>query len=223
MTGAAMSTYTGALLAATSTPVWAALPKLLPAAFGASAMASAAAALSLLAGGSGSAKSCTVSSWSRARSNWRLVAMLPGKLRERALQHGSASRRCSRWPRRRCCIRSPEQSSGSRAGDTAARTRAIRFGKASAVAVLAGAFLLRHLVLRAGNELAKRPRDYFRFARPRLRGAMAADGTRIATAADRATRHRSRSGRARSRARRAIRLWRSGRGVALSGRVARPC
>ena len=52
MTGAAMSTYTGALLAATSAPVWAALPKLLPASFGASAMASAAAALSLLAGGS---------------------------------------------------------------------------------------------------------------------------------------------------------------------------
>jgi formate-dependent nitrite reductase membrane component NrfD len=37
----------------------------------------------------------------------------------------------------------------------------------AAVTTLAGGFLLRHLLLRAGNRSASRPRDYFRFARPR--------------------------------------------------------
>jgi formate-dependent nitrite reductase membrane component NrfD len=32
------------------------------------------------------------------------------------------------------------------------------------LAVLAGGFLLRHVLLRAGNTSAKRPNDYFRFA-----------------------------------------------------------
>ena len=38
---------------------------------------------------------------------------------------------------------------------------------ATAVASILGGFLLRHLLLRAGNRSAERPRDYFRFARPR--------------------------------------------------------
>ena len=42
-----MSTYTGALLSATSTPLWAAAPRRIAAAFGASAMASGAAALTI--------------------------------------------------------------------------------------------------------------------------------------------------------------------------------
>ncbi len=45
--GAGMSTYTGALLAATSTPLWAAAPRALAARFGAASVASGAAALSL--------------------------------------------------------------------------------------------------------------------------------------------------------------------------------
>jgi protein NrfD len=47
LTGMAMSTYTGALLSATSTPFWAAAPRRIAAAFGASAMASGAAALTI--------------------------------------------------------------------------------------------------------------------------------------------------------------------------------
>lgn len=47
VTGAGMSTYTGALLSATSTPAWAAAPRLLTARFACGAMATAAAALSL--------------------------------------------------------------------------------------------------------------------------------------------------------------------------------
>src|SRR5438477_5041066 len=45
--GMAMSTYTGALLSATSTPLWAAAPRRIAALFGASAIASGAAALTI--------------------------------------------------------------------------------------------------------------------------------------------------------------------------------
>ena len=47
LAGMAMSTYTGALLSATSTPLWAAAPRRIAALFGASAMASGAAALTI--------------------------------------------------------------------------------------------------------------------------------------------------------------------------------
>ena len=45
--GAGMSTYTAALLSSTSTPVWSAAPQALAVQFGTSAMATAAATLSL--------------------------------------------------------------------------------------------------------------------------------------------------------------------------------
>jgi formate-dependent nitrite reductase membrane component NrfD len=51
LAGMAMSTYTGALLSATSTPLWAAAPRRIAAAFGASAMASGAAALTIVGKG----------------------------------------------------------------------------------------------------------------------------------------------------------------------------
>lgn len=47
VTGAGLSTYTAALLAATSTPIWAAAPRAMAARFGASSIASGAAALAL--------------------------------------------------------------------------------------------------------------------------------------------------------------------------------
>ena len=86
VTGAAMSTYTGALLAATSTPLWAALPKLLPAAFGASAMASAAAALSLLTAGGSEHETLHRVELVASAVELVLVAMLPGKLRDKGIE-----------------------------------------------------------------------------------------------------------------------------------------
>jgi formate-dependent nitrite reductase membrane component NrfD len=169
VTGAAMSTYTGALLAATSTPLWAALPKLLPAAFGASAVASAAAVLSLLAGGP-EREALHRIELVASTVELALVAMLPGKL----LSKGIGTRigiapvlAAAAAPLLHQIAGAIERPHADRVDDTAAQTRrAVRFAKASAVAVLAGAFLLRHLVLRAGNESAKRPRDYFRFSWP---------------------------------------------------------
>jgi protein NrfD len=157
--GAAMSTYTGALLAATSTPVWAALPKLLPATFGVSAMASAAAALSLPARGS-EREALRRIELLASGVELVLIAMLPGRLRH----HGIATR-IGVTPVLAAAA-TPLIEYGARA--IAGRDRG--GGKAAALgaaAVLAGAFLLRYLVLRAGNESATRPRDYFRFSLPR--------------------------------------------------------
>jgi Fe-S-cluster-containing dehydrogenase component len=56
--GAGMSSYTGALLSATSTPLWSAAPRLLSARFACSAMATAAASLSLLECWRGSPENC---------------------------------------------------------------------------------------------------------------------------------------------------------------------
>jgi hypothetical protein len=53
LAGMAMSTYTGALLSATSTPLWAAAPRRIAALFGASAMASGAATLTIAEQGHG--------------------------------------------------------------------------------------------------------------------------------------------------------------------------
>jgi len=158
ITGAAMSTYTGALLAATSIPLWAALPKLLPASFGASAMASAAAALSLGAAGS---KGETLRRVELVASavELTLVAMLSSRLRG----HGIKTR-ISVAPVLAAAA-TPLIESGVHAFFGRNR-RTRKPGTLGAVVVLAGAFLLRHLVLRAGNESAKRPRDHFRFSRP---------------------------------------------------------
>ena len=169
--GAAMSTYTGALLAATSTPVWAALPKLLPPSFGASAMASAAAALSLLAPQGPERETLHRVELVASTAELALIAMLPGRLQ----REGIATRidtapvlAAAAAPLLHRIAGAIERPRADRPDEMTARTRrAVRFGRASAVVVLAGAFLLRHLVLRAGNESAKHPRDYFRFSRPR--------------------------------------------------------
>jgi formate-dependent nitrite reductase membrane component NrfD len=163
--GAAMSTYTGALLAATSTPLWAASPRLIPALFGSSAIASAAAALSLVSPREETAALDRIellASVSELSLMWGLhrqlrvngietkpamaplllTAALPG-LKVAAAITGASPRPQAATP----------QAAGARA--------------IAAVAVLAGAFLLRHAILRAGNRSAQRPRDYFRLARPR--------------------------------------------------------
>ncbi len=154
-----MSTYTGALLAATSIPLWAALPKLLPASFGASAMASAAAALSLGADGSEGETLHRVELVASA-VELALVAILPGRL-----QRNGIATRIGVAPVLAAAA-TPLIESGLHAFFGRNR-RTRKPGTLGAMVVLAGAFLLRHLVLRAGNESAKRPRDHFRFSRPR--------------------------------------------------------
>lgn len=170
LAGAGMTTYTTALLAATSTPYWAAAPRPLGAEFAGSAIASGAAALALgeRAGG-------------RTETARRLEAIA-------ALATAAELAAAIRADRQR-------QASGL-CGDDGAMNTALGIAAAAAVAlplglyaigrlgqrcqpafsvamsmaVLAGGLILRRSVLRAGNASARQPRQSLRFARPKPGG-----------------------------------------------------
>jgi formate-dependent nitrite reductase membrane component NrfD len=164
--GAAMSTYTGALLGATSTPLWAAAPRLIPALFGSSAMASAAAALSLVAPQQESVVLDRVELLASA-SELALMWGLHRQLRINGIETKPALGPllpliAAPW------LRQPAPAiTGPTQRPQPAPPQATRGRLVAAVAVLASAFLLRHAILRAGNRSAHRPRDYFRLAQPR--------------------------------------------------------
>jgi protein NrfD len=166
--GAVMACYTGVLLSATSTPLWFAAPRLLPPLFAASATSTATAALSLAAALTGAPEptrrrlatlglvaglaeagllAAIEAAWRRrgvagalgvqpAASFLRLGAWLVGLVVPLALHAGAVA--------------------GARPGRPAAGL--------AALATLVGGFALRAAVVFAGNESARRPRDYFGLA-----------------------------------------------------------
>ncbi|HKS90139.1 MAG TPA: NrfD/PsrC family molybdoenzyme membrane anchor subunit [Stellaceae bacterium] len=154
--GAALSTYTGALLTATSTPLWAAAPRLIPALFGASAMSGAATLLSLGADGATMRPLSRIGAAAGAVECGLLLA-LPSRLAAAGI--------------RTSCAAAPLLAAAAvPLLAQAARRRAPPDRRASTVlaaAAIAGTFLVRHLLLQVGNRSAARPRNYFRFARPR--------------------------------------------------------
>lgn len=167
VTGWWMTSYTAALLSATATPLWAAVPKLLAIRFASSAMATGAAAASLIALGV-----ATGSGLVRAFGNISALALLL----ELAASVAAIT------IRRRLGVNGPLQETpwgpiyiiGVLAfgnvtplvlyvlinlyGDSTAI-----LALAASVCVLCGGFLMRGAVLLAGNESARRPQDYFRF------------------------------------------------------------
>ena len=202
--GAGMSTYTAALLAATSTPLWSAAPRLLGVRFAGSAVATAAAALSLSARIDGAPESAdTLDTVAAAATAVDLVASVAadreyeaegvdGALRETkwgamhtvgALATGAVlPLACYALAKGQAAATPP--SGRNRERDESRRRRPSRGGNGSSsaalsvlasLAVLAGGLMTRHSTLSAGNVSAKRPRDYFRQAQPRL-----ADGSRPA-------------------------------------------
>jgi formate-dependent nitrite reductase membrane component NrfD len=161
--GAAMSTYTGALLGATSTPLWAASPRLIPALFGSSAIAAAAAALSLVAPQARSAVLDRIGLVASA-SELALIWGLRRQLHDRGIETQPAFApllliAAAPWLRK-CAAAVAGPSPYRRATAPKGRTFV-------AFTVLAGAFMLRHAILQAGNRSAQRPRDYFRLTQPR--------------------------------------------------------
>ena len=169
LAGMAMSTYTGALLSATSTPLWAAAPRRIAAVFGTSAMASGAAALTIAglrrrpSGNTGQA----LDAIGLVVSALELFLLL--SLRQRFREQGVEG--------------ALNQSGWGLAYDLGAVAlgtgvpmlhhienmikpkQPSRPALVISLAVLAGGFLLRHALLRAGNVSASRPKDYFRFTR----------------------------------------------------------
>lgn len=161
--GAGMSVYTGALLAATSTPLWSAEPRLLAGRFGASAFATAAAALSI---------------GETLRGNHRNAAALDRATALAALVEYSLGEAAERRYRARGvggALDEPRIAAGTRASKQLAvwlplaclavnelaprRSRGVSL--AGAVGVLAGSMIMRATVFRAGNRSAQRPRDAF--------------------------------------------------------------
>jgi formate-dependent nitrite reductase membrane component NrfD len=167
LAGMAMSTYTGALLSATSTPLWAAAPRRIAAVFGASAMASSAAALTIV----GESRSASDEA-SRVLDRIALTAsavelFLLWSLRQRFREEGvDGALNETGWG---LAYDFGVMALGAgvpmlhHVGSVIEPKPAPRRALMISFAVLAGGFLLRHVLLRAGNTSAKRPKDYFRF------------------------------------------------------------
>jgi protein NrfD len=168
LAGMPMTTYTGALLSATSTPLWAAAPRLIAAAFGASAMACGAAALRL-----GQKDRGAVDGDSRALDRIGFMAgavelALLLSLRQRLRDQGvDGAFRETGWGLGYdvgAVVLGAAVPVMHDAASVFETGPAPKPSPAIAFAILAGGFLLRHILLRAGNISAKRPVDYFRFA-----------------------------------------------------------
>lgn len=164
LAGMAMSTYTGALLSATSTPLWAAAPRRIAALFGASAMASGAATLTIAEQGRGAPDTARpLDRIALVASALELFLLL--SLRQRFREQGvDGALNETGWGlaydfgAMALGVGTPMLHHIER---VVGPERAPRRALTVSLAVLAGGFLLRHVLLRAGNTSAKRPKNYF--------------------------------------------------------------
>lgn len=167
--GAFMSCYTGSLLSATSTPLWAAAPRLLAARLAASSMAVGAAALSLgeEAGGRNE-NSRRLDAFAGVATGISLALSLLSKRHYRRegldapLQEGPAAA-CERG----ALLLGHGVPLACYAFNLLSGRRSSTASLVASLSVIAGGYLTREALLRAGNASAERPRDYFRFARRR--------------------------------------------------------
>jgi formate-dependent nitrite reductase membrane component NrfD len=166
--GAGMSVYTGALLGATSTPLWSAAPRELTGRFGASAFGTAAAALSIgetLRGHAGNAAALQRVMAVAAVAEYGFAKASHRRYRERGVDG---------------VLQEPEIAAGERAAMqlgvllplacvaldelTGRRSRAVSV--VGALGMLAGGLIMRRTVFRAGNRSAQRPQDAFALTGP---------------------------------------------------------
>lgn len=168
VSGWGMAAYTAALLSATSTPLWAAMPRLLGVQFASSAVATGAATACLLA-----ILATPVLELARAFGNIAALALIT------QLVAAVASWRTST----RLSIDGPLQARPWRqlaiggVGVVGIAVPIVLYFMANfaggvgvlcflaSLCVLGGGLLMRGVVLLCGNESAKRPMDYFRLAR----------------------------------------------------------
>lgn len=162
--GIGMSIYTGVLLSATSTPLWAALPKRLPALFGLSAASTAVAAISL--GEKKSRRKMDLLGLMLAVAELGLSYEMKNELAKREVEG---------------VLKEEPFKTVERYGITGVGLILpvmVRFlnlliggrlnflSQLGNVGTLVGGLLLRALFVFAGNESAKRPQDTFRLAQP---------------------------------------------------------
>lgn len=154
--GAAMASYTPALLASTATPLWSAAPRALGAEFASAAFASGAAALMLVSDNpalEGAACAATLAygaaSWVAMREHAKEGVDRPLKQGTWAGVHKAGLALSVALPL--ACFALNALASRSRARSTL-----------GAAGILAGVFLSRWALFEAGNESARRPQDYLR-------------------------------------------------------------
>ena len=166
VSGMGLSVYTASLLAATSTPSWAAAPQTLALRFGASAFASAAAALLL-----GERDPQTRRTLELLATGALLAEGAAGVAHGRELHRkgvGEALRTpagaAETWIAGGLGVAAPLALLGVSLALGRRRPRAL--ADAAALAVLAGTAALRVSVMAVGDESAARPEISFRFSRP---------------------------------------------------------
>lgn len=150
--GAVLSVYTGTLLAATATPLWSSVPRLLPVLFGSSAMSTAAAVVELASGadlaelvivataGEAAALEAAASAWHEAG--------VGGAVDEPRL---AAAHRAARLL--------AAASVGLNVVALPTRSRGVR--NAAAIAAIGSGIAMRALLVFGGQRSALRPTDYF--------------------------------------------------------------
>lgn len=170
LSGAVLSTYTAALLASTSTPLWAAASLPMAGHFAASAMAAGAAALSLGERAAGRSESAdrldrvalvatlvdtvfTVAADRRARAHG-VQGSVDGSERSPLGKPGALALGCA-VPVACHLI------------DRMTGRRSPVLSTIASLAILAGGYIAKSSVIEAGNRSADRPEDYARLTRPR--------------------------------------------------------
>ena len=186
LAGAGMSTYTAALLSATSTPLWAAAPRLLGARFGSSAVATGAAALSLgerVAGDGDPETARTLDRVALAATAADLAFSVAAERKYRALRVDGPLRDTAWGPVDKIGAIAVGAALPIACYALSLRSRDPRRARglsiAASLAVLAGGMMMRQAVLHAGMESAKRPRDYVQLARPERAARRAAGAGRV--------------------------------------------
>lgn len=168
--GTVMSVYTGSLLAATSVPMWAAVERRLPALFGASAFATATAAMALV-GEFASARPDTRRRLRRLSLAASAAQLLLATLAERQWQRRSVSAPLDQQPLQ-TVYRLGVTGLGMVAPlaihglQTLTGRESARLTTVAAIATLAGGFAERAVLVFAGNQSAGRARDYLQFTQP---------------------------------------------------------
>ena len=167
--GAGMTTYTASLLAATSTPFWAAIPRELAVQFAASSLSAAAAALQLAGRADGdNAAAPALEGVGLAAAATEFAGALAATRRYREAGIGEAASTARPWG---ALHQLGAIGLGAAvplafyAGKLAGRRPRSRLMLAASLAALAGSFLLRLSVIEAGNDSAIRPQQSLRFAR----------------------------------------------------------
>lgn len=161
-----MTSYTASLLAATSTPLWAAAPRPLAIRFAGSAMATGAAALCIIALALGSPLAPPLGDIAVAALGLELIASIVAQFIYSASGVNGPLRDLPWGPVHLIGVQLCGDALPIALYVWASIDNSALAALIASLCALGGGFLMRGLMFMAGNESARRPRDYFRFAQP---------------------------------------------------------